>query len=65
MIANDMACELFGYDESELIGMNLKELLQLKSKEQLIAGESHLESTGEIFEVSGKVVSYREDCTKV
>ncbi|KAL4217724.1 hypothetical protein ACF0H5_022464 [Mactra antiquata] len=56
LIANEMACELFGYEETELIGMMLKNLVKLKPREQGTIMESHLESTGEMVNLSGKVV---------
>ena len=54
-----MACELFGYDETEIVGMLLKDLVKLKPKDQATIVESHLEPTGEVVEIAGKVVSFR------
>ena len=51
-----MACELFGYDETEMIGLLLKDLVKLKPKDQATILESHLELTGEVVDVAGKVV---------
>lgn len=56
-MANEMACELFEYEESELIGMRLEEMIQLKHKDQRSVTETHLETSGDIVEISGKVVS--------
>ena len=52
-----MACELFGFSQSELIGVNLSDLLTLKPKQPEAIMESHLEDTGEIVEIHGQVVS--------
>ena len=52
-----MACELFGYQEDELIGKMLKDRVRLKPKDQATILESHLESTGEVVNLAGKVVS--------
>ena len=51
-----MACELFGYDETEMIGLLLKDLVKLKPKDQATILESHLEITGEVVDIAGKVV---------
>ena len=51
-----MACELFGYDETEMIGLLLKDLVKLKPKDQATILESHLELTGEVVDIAGKVV---------
>ena len=51
-----MACELFGYDDIEIIGKLLKDLVKLKPKDQTTITESHLEPTGEMVETAGKVV---------
>ena len=57
LVANEMACELFGYDETEMIGLLLKDLVKLKPKDQATILESHLELTGEVVDIAGKVVS--------
>ena len=51
-----MACELFGYEENQLVGRPLKDLLRLKSKEQEVITETHLEPSGQIVSLAGKVV---------
>ena len=56
LTANDMACELFGYEENQLVGRPLKDLLRLKSKEQEVITETHLEPSGQIVSLAGKVV---------
>ena len=56
LVANEMACELFGYDETEMIGLLLKDLVKLKPKDQATILESHLELTGEVVDIAGKVV---------
>ena len=57
LVANEMACELFGFSCDELIGIQLSDLITLKAKGHSTILETHLEETGEIVEVSGKVVS--------
>jgi len=52
-----MACELFGCEEEELIGKLLKNFVKLKPKEKATILESHLEHSGEVVNISGKVVS--------
>ncbi|XP_060589751.1 PAS domain-containing serine/threonine-protein kinase-like isoform X2 [Ruditapes philippinarum] len=56
LVANEMACELFGYEETELIGMMLKDLVRLKPREQATIMESHLEPSGQVVNLTGKVV---------
>lgn len=56
LVANEMACELFGYDEAEMVGLLLKDLVKLKPKDQATILESHLELTGEVVDIAGKVV---------
>ena len=58
LTANDMACELFGYEENQLVGRPLKDLLRLKSKEQEVITETHLEPSGQIVSLAGKVVCF-------
>ena len=58
LTANDMACELFGYEENQLVGRQLKGLLRLKSKEQEVITETHLEPSGQIVSLAGKVVIF-------
>ncbi|XP_050395155.1 PAS domain-containing serine/threonine-protein kinase [Patella vulgata] len=55
LVANEMACDLFGYDKSQLIGRNLKDMIQLKSLDQMFLSESHLQLNGDIVDISGKV----------
>ena len=58
LVANDMACELFAFDESELIGCQLTDLLSIKSRGIQSTSELHLRDNGEVIEVAGKVVSW-------
>ncbi len=51
-----MACELFGFSNDDLIGLQLNDLITLKAKSPTTITESHLEDSGEIVEVCGKVV---------
>lgn len=58
LTANDMTCELFGYETEELLGKKLKDLIKLKPKEQATIQECHFdESSGNIVSLAGKVVS--------
>ena len=52
-----MACELFGYHRNELISMKLMDLIKLKKKDPQAITESHLEPSGEVVILQGKVVS--------
>ncbi|XP_067938183.1 PAS domain-containing serine/threonine-protein kinase-like [Watersipora subatra] len=57
LMANDMACELFGKADVELIGERLTELLNLKHKGQGSLGELDLDpETGEIVQISGRIM---------
>ena len=56
LIANEMAGELFGFTNNDLVGLQLNDLITLKQKGPMTIGESHLEDSGEIVEVCGKVV---------
>ena len=58
LVANDMACELFAFDENELIGCQLTDLLSIKSRGIQSTSELHLRDNGEVIEVAGKVVSW-------
>ena len=51
-----MCCELFGYDTTDLIGRPLKEMMRQKSKSQETITETHLEPSGQIVSLAGKVV---------
>ena len=51
-----MAGELFGFTNNDLIGLQLNDLITLKQKAPVTIGETHLEDSGDIVEVSGKVV---------
>ena len=52
-----MACELFGFSKSDLVGIELRDLLTLKSRAPRTIAESTLDNMGEVCEVHGKVVS--------
>ncbi|XP_033726773.1 PAS domain-containing serine/threonine-protein kinase-like [Pecten maximus] len=57
LVANEIACELFGYEREDFIGRQLKDMIKLKPKEQATIMETHLdEVTGEVVSLSGKVV---------
>ena len=49
-----MAGELFGFTNNDLIGLQLNDLITLKQKAPVTIGETHLEDSGDIVEVSGK-----------
>jgi len=52
-----VACQLFGLDHTPLIGSNLHDFLKFKNEDHESLPESHLEPTGEILQISGKVVN--------
>ncbi len=57
LVANKMACELFGYPSEELVGMKMSSLLSIHDRNQPEAiMEQHVEANGELVMVSGKVV---------
>ncbi|XP_021379367.1 PAS domain-containing serine/threonine-protein kinase-like isoform X2 [Mizuhopecten yessoensis] len=57
LVANEIACELFGYEREDFIGRQLKDMIKLKPKDQATIMETHLdEVTGEVVSLSGKVV---------
>ncbi|CAH1774481.1 unnamed protein product [Owenia fusiformis] len=56
LVSNEMACELFGYNTGELCGMKLSDLVHLKKRQTEAITESHLEPSGEVVELSGKVM---------
>lgn len=57
LVANEMACELFAFSREELLGLQLSDLVTLKSKGSTTVTETHIGDGGELIEVSGKVVS--------
>lgn len=57
-MANDMAIELFRYPRDQLIGMKMSSLftdMHREKQESLV--EQHIEGSGAVVMVSGKVVS--------
>nr|XP_006812502.1 PREDICTED: PAS domain-containing serine/threonine-protein kinase-like [Saccoglossus kowalevskii] len=57
LVANEMACELFGYKAEQLYGMKLSNLLSIPNqKKQEALMETYLEPSGEVVTVSGKVM---------
>ncbi|XP_070533468.1 PAS domain-containing serine/threonine-protein kinase-like isoform X2 [Ptychodera flava] len=61
LVANDMACELFSYKAEELVGVKLSELLSIPNqKKQEALMETHLEPSGEVVVVSGKVMEAKD-----
>ncbi|ELT87971.1 hypothetical protein CAPTEDRAFT_201682, partial [Capitella teleta] len=56
LVANQMACELFGFCREELLGLQLNDLVTLKSKGSTTVSETYLEDNGQLIEVSGRVM---------
>lgn len=58
LIANDLATEMFGVPEEQLIGKKLTELLKAKKKHQGSLQELDIDpETGSIVKIAGKIVS--------
>ena len=57
LVANDVACEMFAYTHDDLIGMKMSKMFT-KSDEarQEALVEQHIEDSGAVVMVSGKVV---------
>lgn len=63
-MANDMACELFGYPDTALVGERLSKLLSKKHIHQGALDELDVDpETGDIIQVSGRIVSFRSGLT--
>ncbi|KAI8499219.1 hypothetical protein Bbelb_229830 [Branchiostoma belcheri] len=57
LVANDMACELFGYGQDQLVAMQLSHLLSGHRSSHLALTETHLDpASGELVSIAGKVV---------
>ncbi|XP_069069758.1 PAS domain-containing serine/threonine-protein kinase isoform X7 [Pleurodeles waltl] len=57
LVANDIACSLFGYSSQELIGKKLSILIPSSSQSSVEAlGEEHLDTDGHAVVVPGRVV---------
>ncbi|CAH1252945.1 PASK [Branchiostoma lanceolatum] len=57
LVANDMACELFGYGQEQLVSMQLSRLLSGHRSSHLALTETHLDpASGELVSIAGKVV---------
>ena len=58
LVANEMTCELFGYQRNELAGMKVQSLFTepYRAKQRALV-EQNIDSSGETVLVSGKVVS--------
>jgi hypothetical protein len=54
LTANNISCDLFGYNENTLIGMKLKDLLDLANKNDLIECD-RLDENGRVVLCSGKI----------
>ena len=58
LTANDMAAELFSYSRQQLIGIKMSDLFADTHKEKQEAlVEQHIEASGAVVMVNGKVVS--------
>ena len=59
LVANDVACDMFVYTHDQLIGMKMSKMFT-KSDEarQEALVEQHIEDTGAVVMVSGKVVCF-------
>ncbi|XP_071854888.1 PAS domain-containing serine/threonine-protein kinase-like isoform X2 [Apostichopus japonicus] len=56
LVVNKMACELFGLTSEELTGMKMTNLLSIKDREMPdVLQEHHLDTSGRVVIVSGKV----------
>ena len=57
-MANEMTCELFGYQKDELAGMKVQHLFTepYRAKQQALV-EQNIDSSGATVLISGKVVS--------
>ena len=58
LIANNLACSLFGYEQSQLVGMKVQSLFSepYRAKQRALV-EQNINAAGETVLVSGKVVS--------
>ena len=64
LVANEITCELFGYQKDELAGMKVQHLFTepYRAKQQALV-EQNIDSTGATVLISGKVVSWIQYCT--
>lgn len=59
LVANEYACEIFGYSQAELVGMKVQALFtEPYQPRQRALVEQHIDSTGETVLLSGKVVRW-------
>ncbi|KAF6020786.1 PASK [Bugula neritina] len=57
LMANDMACELFGYADEDLLNEKLSKLVRVKRKEQESLEELDIDpATGNILKISGRIM---------
>ena len=64
LVANEYACEIFGYSQAELVGMKVQALFtEPYQPRQRALVEQHIDSTGETVLLSGKVVRQTTECT--
>ena len=59
LVANEVTCNLFGYQKCDLVGLKIQHLFtQPYQSRQRALVEENIDSTGETVLISGKVVSY-------
>ncbi|XP_022800681.1 uncharacterized protein LOC111338444 [Stylophora pistillata] len=61
LTANDMAAELFGYSTKKLIGIKMSQLFVHKEKQEALV-EQHIEASGAVVMVNGKVLDAVDSC---
>lgn len=65
LMANEMTCELFGYQRDDLSGMKVQKLFtEPYSGEQRALMEQNISASGETVLISGKVVSMMMTCSR-
>ena len=65
LTANEMTCELFGFQRDELSGMKIQKLFtEPYSGEQRALMEQNISASGEMVVISGKVVRFILCCVK-
>ena len=57
LMANSIACMMFGYKEHELVGTKMSQLLSHSRDQQEALGEEILNTDGQAVVINGKVVS--------
>ncbi len=62
LVANEVACNVFGYQKCDLVGLKIQHLFTepYQSRQRALV-EENIDSTGETVLISGKVVSYHNE----